>query len=437
MAPSNQVCLKTTDRWRVHRRIVAGAMTPRFLHNVAASATRSSVMDLVDLWKIRLDRAGGQAFDAATDVMGVILDAMAISTFGSSTGMTAAQRAHLRGLPATDAEADKPLAPPLIFDALNTLNDSIHVPAANPFFGGRYLHRLALTLWPPFRRALGQTRAFLQREMQAAHDRLHGATRVEGEPGSGRYISGAAIDLVFERETEAARQENRKPQYFSPVIRDELLGIFVGFDAVGVMAQWGLKLLTRHKNVQDTLRAHLREVFADAREAGRIPEAEEIAATSTQYLDAVIEEVFRCCGSTPAIVRVAMRNVQLKGHAIPKGAQIFMLVGTIPLPHYIKRSEAMGAELTGGFIQPRGPSYTLPPAKGDNRNEKVSVPVPWQNDWDPARLHIFDPDRWLVRDEQGETRFKGTAGPNHIFGGGPRGCFGTLLCCLVITQGLD
>ena len=44
-------------------------------------------------------------------------------------------------------------------------------------------------------------------------------------------------------------------------------------------------------------------------------------------------------------------------------------------------------------------------------------------DWD---LDLFEPRRWLLRDENGNEVFDGNALPTLVFGGGFRGCFGKL-----------
>lgn len=44
-------------------------------------------------------------------------------------------------------------------------------------------------------------------------------------------------------------------------------------------------------------------------------------------------------------------------------------------------------------------------------------------EWAPEELHLFKPDRWLV-ESGGQLKFDPRAGPQHNFGGGPKGCFG-------------
>lgn len=57
--------------------------------------------------------------------------------------------------------------------------------------------------------------------------------------------------------------------------------------------------------------------------------------------------------------------------------------------------------------------------------------------WD---LSVFEPRRWLVRDENGGEVFDGNALPTLVFGGGFRGCFGKLatkLLGFLVKRGAD
>jgi Cytochrome P450 len=50
--------------------------------------------------------------------------------------------------------------------------------------------------------------------------------------------------------------------------------------------------------------------------------------------------------------------------------------------------------------------------------------------WDPKDLQKFKPERWLVKDEAGNEEYDAMAGPQLLFGLGPRGCFGKRLAYL-------
>lgn len=142
----------------------------------------------------------------------------------------------------------------------------------------------------------------------------------------GEVDSPTAVDLIVKREIELAKDQDRVPDIHTGLLRDEILGILFGFDVLAIMAVWSLKILTADQDIQEKLRAELRSNFSEAAEAGKIHTAEEIATTATPYLDAVCEEMLRCVGSTPALVRTTPRDVNLMDHCIPKGTTVFLLV---------------------------------------------------------------------------------------------------------------
>jgi hypothetical protein len=44
--------------------------------------------------------------------------------------------------------------------------------------------------------------------------------------------------------------------------------------------------------------------------------------------------------------------------------------------------------------------------------------------WEPRKIGDFLPERWLVKDEDGNEKFDPQAGPSLPFGAGLRGCHG-------------
>jgi hypothetical protein len=49
---------------------------------------------------------------------------------------------------------------------------------------------------------------------------------------------------------------------------------------------------------------------------------------------------------------------------------------------------------------------------------------PWNGQWTHESLGEFDPERWLITDDDGIVQFDSRAGPMHASGAGTRGCFG-------------
>lgn len=149
-----------------------------------------------------------------------------------------------------------------------------------------------------------------------------------------------------------------------------------------------------------------------AKRERRNPSTDEILALRVPYLDAVVEEILRCGGTTPGLDREAIVDTQILGHAIPKGTTVLMLT--------------------------QGPSIRSPPMRIDDhlrsttyvsRAKGVDHSRSW-TDYDPQ---VFCPDRWLVPSQDPHSQamdqrvFDSTAGPTLAFGLGPRACWGRRL----------
>ncbi|KGO75830.1 Cytochrome P450 [Penicillium italicum] len=248
--------------------------------------------------------------------------------------------------------------PPLL-DALILLMWSLHIPT--PPLGGPLPHKIAMRFVPRYRDALKLVRSYIDKSVKVAEKKKqHGHEKGEIE-------SPTAVDLIVKREIELAKDQDRTPDLHTGLLRNEIFGIFFGFDVLAIMAIWGLKILTAHQDVQGKLRAELRSNFPEAAEDGRVPTAEEIATTVTPYLDAVYEEMLRCT---------------------------------------------------------RGRSYTHRGTKEEKKSTEDTPKDAWTGNWSPEGLSQFDPERWLIEDVDGRKRFNARAGPRHMLGTGTRACFG-------------
>jgi cytochrome P450 len=145
--------------------------------------------------------------------------------------------------------------------------------------------------------------------------------------------------------------------------------------------------------------------FSAAISEDRQPTAEEISKANIPYLDAVIEEVLRFGQPTPVVSREAMVDTTILGHMIPKGTTL--LVSSV------------------------GPGYhSLPIQVQDSVRSDTARTKYFGSDWDPKDIDLFNPDRWLKKDETGGIVYDSQAGPFLSFGLGPRGCFGRRLAYL-------
>ncbi|UKZ80171.1 hypothetical protein TrVFT333_007928 [Trichoderma virens FT-333] len=187
-----------------------------------------------------------------------------------------------------------------------------------------------------------------------------------------------------------------------------ILGLLIAaHDTAATAIIWGFKFLADHPDVQNKLRSDIRAAHATATNQKRLPTCQEIVYTTVHYRDAVIEEIIRCSHTESALIRTALVDLQLLGHHIPKGTDVFFM-GNGPSVSY----PAFDIE-----DSLRSQTYHAAAAK---ENEKIGR-------WDPEDMGLFQPERWLVtttQEEDGGKIFNSTAGPLLTFGLGERGCYG-------------
>jgi hypothetical protein len=94
------------------------------------------------------------------------------------------------------------------------------------------------------------------------------------------------------------------------------------------------------------------------------------------------------------------------GHHIPKGTDVFLLHNG-----------------PGYFSTP----FSIPDEK---RSESALGSKNQAGSWDPNDMARFKPERWFVKDQNGNESFDSLAGPHLAFGLGPRACFGRRLAYL-------
>jgi cytochrome P450 len=181
--------------------------------------------------------------------------------------------------------------------------------------------------------------------------------------------------------------------------------VVAGHDTTSTTVNWGVKILADNPKITHQLRSALQEYFRDAVREKRNPTADEVQSCRIPYLEATMEELLRCAGTTPSVDRVALRDTEVLGHQISKGTMVLML-GTGP------------SVLRPSFeIEEKLRSQSSQACKRDGRARA----------WDPENMAIFMPERWLVGDNE---EFDATAGPQLSFGLGTRACFGKKLAYL-------
>ena len=166
---------------------------------------------------------------------------------------------------------------------------------------------------------------------------------------------------------------------------------------------WGVKLLNDNPLVTRRLREALGASFPAALSANRTPTIEEIVSTHISYLEATLEEIHRCGGTTPLVDRQAVVDTQLLGHYVPRGTSVACLT--------------------------MGPSMMEPGFHIDESRRHESTRVGQgqkQKAWNVDDMAVFKPERWIKAD----GKFDPAAGPQLAFGLGTRACFGKRLAYL-------
>ncbi|KAK0196692.1 cytochrome P450 [Armillaria mellea] len=176
---------------------------------------------------------------------------------------------------------------------------------------------------------------------------------------------------------------------------EEILGqmntiMFAGHETTANTLSWTFLELARHPEVQDQLRAEIREkesvIFARGDTEFSVQDLD-----SMPYLTAVVKEVFRVHPIVHIIARTAAQD-----DVLPLSKPVTLTTGKtvqeIPIPK-------------GTFI--------IASVAGYNRNESV-----WGED-----AHVFDPARWFRGSASKEVPV-GVYGNLFTFAGGPRSCIG-------------
>ncbi|UPX19143.1 uncharacterized protein EKO05_0009415 [Ascochyta rabiei] len=422
--PDAHIMLRTDDKFRGHRRLLQDLMSPGFLRDVAAPNIYTQACQLVRLWETKARVAAGRPFDASDDIFKAALDAVFGFAFGPSWPHSALQPSmdamdamdamdvvdELAGTGGRHEARDSPVA----FQegpSDEVVAATLELVAAVEKVQGTLSMKLTwalLSLTPALRKARRVRDAYVLKALRGAvglADESAGQIR--------RPDVASAVDHMVLREQKMANDAGRRTDFFSSAMRGELFGFIVGgHDTTSTTVAWGVKYLADHAAVQDRLRAALHTACLTAKTERRSPSADEILALRVPYLDAVIEEILRCGGTTPGLDREAMVDTQILGHAIPKGTTVLMLT--------------------------QGPSIRSPPMRVDDHLRSATYLASAKGaghgrSWKNHDPQAFCPDRWLVPSQDPHSQamnqhvFDSTAGPTLAFGLGPRACWGRRL----------
>ncbi|KAI0427213.1 cytochrome P450 [Xylaria sp. FL1042] len=388
------------DRFKANRALMQDLMAPSFLHLVMGPTVHAKGMELVGLLDAKTRLAAGRPFDIKADLDCVTVDVMLRFGFGSNFDETCLPPqmeliSHLAALDVPGGHIDEPVAFP-------------EAPAT-PFTvalreAPRVVEMLINSVVPQVNswcwKKQSWYKTIFSRRDQILREQFRKALETYREGG----VQSAAEHMLMREEREAEKQ-GRAPELESNVFVEELFGqMIAGTHTTGGAMGWIIKYLTSYSHIQAKLRDALYAALPQAVTEGRAPTFEELRRMRLPYLEAFIEETLRL--NAVPITRETIRDTTILGHPVPKGCQVF-LVSNGP-----------------GFISP-------PLAVSASERSSATRQTKMNDHWDESRdLRAFDPERWLVRDCDGDAdavSFNGTAGPQLVFGHGVRGCWGKKL----------
>ncbi|KAK7261772.1 hypothetical protein RIF29_28091 [Crotalaria pallida] len=160
-------------------------------------------------------------------------------------------------------------------------------------------------------------------------------------------------------------QENNSQNMDQIQIEHLILTLFVaGTDTITSTIEWGMAELLHNPEVMWKAKQELKQTVGIGNqvketEIGRLP-----------YLKAIIKEIFRLHPPTPLLIpRKAEKNVEIRGHVIPKGAQVLINVWAIGRDSSIwdNPNLFLPERFLGLDIDVKGQNFELAPFGGGRR----------------------------------------------------------------------
>ncbi|KAI2620856.1 cytochrome P450 [Xylaria nigripes] len=396
----------TGDKFRSNRQLIQDLMTTSFLHNHMGPAIYAKGSELMHLWEMKIALAQGRPFDAKQDFEHLSLDVMIQFAFGKNWVQTALSQQvdTIRTLGPSDVKIGT-LDQPVIFPS-GPIADFLH----SVYGAARIVGKTVNALLPKLQTWWWSKQSWYNK----VFDDKEKTMKESIATGINNLYSGhieTSIEHMLMREAARAEKEGREPDFDSRVIQDEAFGHIVGghHTTSGAM-MWLAKYLSDLPRVQTKLRSALYEILTAARQENRLFTFDEIRQAKIPYLDAVIEEMVRV--NAVPVSREAMCDTQILGYPIKKGTQVFFMSNG------------------PGFFSP---PFAVDDLKRTEASRTAKLNASWDGNRDPS---IFEPERWLVRKQEGEgvlaadVEFDGAAGPQMGFGLGPRSCWGRRLARL-------
>lgn len=391
---------QTGDAFKSNRQLVQDLMTSSFLNNFAGPAIHDMGLELVELLGMKMKLANGRPFSVSADIEYTAVDSMLRFAFGenwteTTLGPQIDLLRHIEPSDIGDGDLDKAVDFPK-FELDGFLWSIYETPKIMERATVSWFPKLSFWWWSKqswYKKVFAQKNQVLKEQVRKAIDNYR----------SGRVKS--AVEHMLMREAARAEKHGQEPDFHSHIITDEIFGdIVAGHHTTSGAMLWLIKYLVDYPDVQIKLRTILRGKFPSAVEETRSPSFQELRSAKIPYLEACIEEMNRLNAFT--VTRHALRDTQILGYPIPRGTEVFMVSN--------------------------GPGYLAPslPVDSSKRTE-TSRTAKLRDKWDDTQdLTIFQPDRWLVDSGDGNVDFDGAAGPQLVFGLGPRACWGRRLAHL-------
>lgn len=228
LGPDHHINQPTNQIWQSHRRLLKDLMSPPFLKNVAGPSLHANLSKLVRLWEIKASIAGDRPFSATEDIYGAALDSVQGFLFGQGFRHSATEPkiGTLLSLGEVSKEAllpgdrEEPVDFP-IGEVDPVIEATLDISASVEELQSSMAPRLRFKFWtskkPWVRRAIAIRDGFVLRQLTAAVNKMHKAKDAGLEPQV-----NSAVDYMVHQNQKLAEKDNKKPNYFSGAMKDEV-----------------------------------------------------------------------------------------------------------------------------------------------------------------------------------------------------------------------
>lgn len=225
--PRNHFLLRTNAAWKAQRKLVLASMNDSFLHGIFAPAIQERVNKVIKLWRIKSEIARGRSWSAAHDLNMIALEGIMAFTLGGGSCYTATEGAvdAARGMKEKQELDQDEL---VVFPSGNIhtlLQATLDMTAIMGELRYSWMPRLEWVFVRQRRRirnAINVKEKYIRLELANAVDKLQHSEK--------KVVVRSAIENMVAYEKDLAQKEERSPDYFSPVMIDEVLDPLSWFD---------------------------------------------------------------------------------------------------------------------------------------------------------------------------------------------------------------